>query len=92
MSATWSVTYETSTIQAGIAPTKEEAERIAVNVHDSYVVKGLSPDALAWHVEARCLHLNREHVGPGHRDRCNDCGATSYVRSRDARIEWETGR
>lgn len=45
-----------------------------------------------WPTKARCLHLNREHVGPGHRDRCKDCGATSYVRSRDARIEWETGR
>jgi hypothetical protein len=92
VSAAWSVTYETSTLQAGTAPTKEEAERIAANVHDGYVVKNLNPDSLAWHVKARCLHLNREHVGPGHRDRCKDCGATSYVRSRDARIQWEAGR
>jgi hypothetical protein len=56
MSAGWSVTYKTATIQAGTAPTKAEAERIAANVHDSYVIKGLNPDALAWHVEAdrRC--------------------------------------
>jgi hypothetical protein len=69
MIATWSVTYETSTLQQGIAPTKEEAERIAVNVHDSYVVKGLNPDALAWHVESNyCPRCNRHHEREGAAD------------------------
>lgn len=65
----WSVTYETATIQAGTAPTKEEAERIAVNVHDSYVVKGLSPDSLAWHVSPPgplyCPRCNGHHEREG---------------------------
>jgi hypothetical protein len=67
MTAAWSVTYETATIQAGTAPTKAEAERIAANVHDSYVVKGLNPDALAWHVEASsyCPRCNRTHARKG---------------------------
>ena len=51
MSATWSVSYETATIRAGQAPTKEEAEREAVKAHDTCVIKGLNPDALAWHAE-----------------------------------------
>lgn len=66
MSAMWSVTYQTATIQQGTAPTQEEAERVAVAAHDRYVVKGLNPDALAWHVDpppycTRCLrHHERE--------------------------------
>lgn len=80
MSAAWSVTYETATIQAGTAPTKEEAERIAGNVHDSYVVKGLNPDALAWHVAGevyepqKCPDCSDTFTPQDGESLCTDCG------------------
>lgn len=47
---TWSVSFETATIERGTAATKEEAERAARRAHDSYVIRGFSPDSLAYHV------------------------------------------
>ena len=47
---TWTVTYETAVIARGSAATKEEAERAAYLAHTLDVLRGMNPDALAYHV------------------------------------------
>lgn len=47
---TWSVSFETATIERGTAGTKEEAEKAARFAHDVLVVRGFNPDSLAYHV------------------------------------------
>lgn len=49
----WSVSFETSVIERGTAETVEQAERLAHEAHDRWVIRGMNPDSLAYYVVGR---------------------------------------
>lgn len=46
----WSVSYGTSRVSCGVAASRQQAEQAAAAEHDRYVIAGMAPDELAYHV------------------------------------------